>query len=705
MDTTLRTMKPAIALLAALLLAPLAALNAADAQDDAAGPLATPHRNSGALPHSSGEFMGHKWYIDENHLMWWDGKPYVRFGFTGNGDLARMLKAGFDQFTLSPAEDWPISGPDPELIHSVRDHSDQLEKAGATYYGGLNTLWPWGYGNLIAESDKATVFVRDVRNVTEHSGRQLALDLYVRLPIPKAGQDRVKSERTHAVLFDLDHGARHDMSDQVESVTPIDTEPGREASRGEEHDRRDAKAYRVRFKSIRLPESTSLRLVLAMEVRLTELPGVKGLPALWKPGIREFYRRSLEAFRPAYATPGLRGLMFGDEINSFPMSLLTSRAYLDLRRDAEGLDVYRRWLERRFGDIEQLNRHFGSSHTSFDNVDWVVPLHPFAPELARTDADAEREESWAGAKTAWGLAPTVEQVRKISLVQEEFRQWFCGHWLAEYAKLAKEVIGPVPVFVCSASIAGEADGYLAMHRWALREGVDGLIRNHYGHGGKEDRHTLVSLARWLADVQQESGCTKHLWANEVGYVRPDVTDAEWVAAEAADPGAGGSFGSQWAFPSQESLREVLLLLNQYGYRGFNRFLMSPSSSRAAREVEWMAKLRPDIVALVVQTKGSPPATARLTSDQATAAARKDPRVEQLLRGVKSIRVTAEFSDRWNVWLVTFLSGDRRVAFASVSNDGEVLEVGSPETDEQSREDRNSEQHPGADREARSLDPR
>jgi len=189
----------------------------------------------------------------------------------------------------------------------------------------------------------------------------------------------------------------------------------------------------------------------------------------------------------------------------------------------------------------------------------------------------------------------VEQVRTVSRIQDEFRIWLCGHWLAQYAKLAKEVIGPVPVFVCSAAIGGEADQYLALHRWALREGVDGLIRNHYGNGGQEERYALASLARWMENVQQESGCTKHLWANEVGYVRPHVTDAEWAAREAAERGAGDSFGSQWAFPSQESLREMLLLLSQYGYRGFNRFLMNPSAPRAAQEVEWMATLHEEIV--------------------------------------------------------------------------------------------------------------
>ena len=547
------------------------------------------------LPHSSGEYMGHRWRIDEGHLMWWDGKPYVRFGFTGNGDPAQMIKAGFDQFTLMPDEQWPISGPDPEIVQRVDETSDQLEKAGVTYYGTLNAFWPWRYGNLIAESDKAAVFVRDVRDVTEYSSHRLGLDLEVRLPIHRTEHDRVQPARTQAVLFDLDRGTRKDLSDEVENVVSIVTKGGSEAERQGDGERRDGKAFRVRLRPIRFPESTWLRLVLAMEVRLAELPGVNGLPPLWKPRIREFYRRSLETFRPAYAKSGLRGLQFGDEINTFPLSLLTARSYPDVRRDPVAIKAYRKWLDHRFGMIEELNRQFGTDYGSFNEVDWRVPLHPFSPELARTDAAAEREESWVGAKTTWGLAGTLGQLRTVSRVQQEFCQWFYGHWLAEYARLAKEVIGNVPVFVCSAAIGGDAHQYLAMHRWALREGVDGLIRNHYGHAGEEERYALASLARWIAKVQQESAFTKHLWANEVGYVRPGITDSEWAAAERAQLEAGDSFGSQWAFPSQESLREMLLLLAQYKYRGFNRFLMNPSTRRAAQEVEWMAESREEIV--------------------------------------------------------------------------------------------------------------
>jgi len=103
-------------------------------------------------------------------------------------------------------------------------------------------------------------------------------------------------------------------------------------------------------------------------------------------------------------------------------------------------------------------------------------------------------------------------------------------------------------------------------------------------------------------VQRESGCAKHLWANEVGYVRPHLTDDEWAETEAAELEAGDSFGSQWAFPSKESLREMLLLLTQYGYRGFNRFLMNPSARRAAQEVKWMSELRQEIVQCVKDKK-------------------------------------------------------------------------------------------------------
>ena len=71
------------------------------------------------------------------------------------------------------------------------------------------------------------------------------------------------------------------------------------------------------------------------------------------------------------------------------MSLLTARIYWDVRRDALALTAYRDWLARRFGHIEEFNRQVGTKHASFDQVEWRVPLHPFSPELARSDDAAD----------------------------------------------------------------------------------------------------------------------------------------------------------------------------------------------------------------------------------------------------------------------------------------------------------------------------
>jgi hypothetical protein len=67
--------------------------------------------------------------------------------------------------------------------------------------------------------------------------------------------------------------------------------------------------------------------------------------------------------------------------------------------------------------------------------------------------------------------------------------------------------------------------------------------------------------------------------------------------------------------------------------------------------------------------------------EAIAAACKDSRVLELLKDIRSLRVDAEFSERWQVWLVHFFEYDRQVAFASVSPTGQVLEVGGPESDD------------------------
>jgi len=46
------------------------------------------------------------------------------------------------------------------------EYTDRLERAGATYYAGLNAFWPWRYGNRIkSDSDRVNAFMRAIVNL------------------------------------------------------------------------------------------------------------------------------------------------------------------------------------------------------------------------------------------------------------------------------------------------------------------------------------------------------------------------------------------------------------------------------------------------------------------------------------------------------------------------------------------------------------
>jgi len=74
---------PSAFVFAAVLLTLLSRMGDSPAQDDATTPRVGSGRDSETRPRSSGQYLGRKWYVDENHLMWWDGKPYVPYGGFG----------------------------------------------------------------------------------------------------------------------------------------------------------------------------------------------------------------------------------------------------------------------------------------------------------------------------------------------------------------------------------------------------------------------------------------------------------------------------------------------------------------------------------------------------------------------------------------------------------------------------------------------
>jgi len=83
-------------------------------------------------PWSSGEYLGHRWHIDQSHLMWWDGKPYVPFGGFG---ITPGNEFGLNSFNL-----WIDFDPFIEKPHYTRKQHradiarklDAITKAGGT---------------------------------------------------------------------------------------------------------------------------------------------------------------------------------------------------------------------------------------------------------------------------------------------------------------------------------------------------------------------------------------------------------------------------------------------------------------------------------------------------------------------------------------------------------------------------------------------
>ena len=481
-----------------------------------------------------------------------------------------------------------------EIVEEVDKYTDELERAGATYYAILNTLWPWRYGNRIKrDEDKVNAFLRTVVSLTERAGYEGPVEVKIAVPLHPAERNKVKVVRRQALLFDLEMGRMWDVTEHLRSMEPL---PSPEELMG----------YLVRFDRLKLPRSADLRLVLGLWVLLDEVPnlGPSSIPALWKPGIIEHYRNSLKAFRKAYAKDGLRGMMFADEINTGRVSLLTAEGYLDATSDPIPLKAYREWLKHRFKSIDELNELMGTDYPSFEEVEWLLPLHPFTDE----DVELRGEEELDELCRRLGRSPlfpfkSLRQLEAAGDLQDEFRVWFYGEWLARYARMAKEIIGDVPVFICSAGIGGDAHEYLRIHRWALIGGVDGLIRNCYGHprkvgGGYEiyqpggERFPLETLVRWMEEVQRESGRTKHLFANEIGH--PNQIGDEF----SDDFGLGNAF----SFPSKEAMRSFMLAMISYGYKGLNLFAMRPLHPARRREVRWMMELRDEIVERIVRTK-------------------------------------------------------------------------------------------------------
>lgn len=250
-----------------------------------------------------------------------------------------------------------------------------------------------------------------------------------------------------------------------------------------------------------------------------------------------------------------------------------------------------------------------------------------------------------------------------------------GQVLGQYALEVKRMVGDLPVcfkiagtWRAGAVIAGaaEADG-LGFDVWFTKPDDTGSRRE-------------IESALWMLESRQKKTSWFFIAEGGRGFAEGGTDDAREVK----------NYWDNWPpFRSKKEARGILRTYAQSGAKGF--IYNGPTSEPGSKyrgSYRWLGELKPEITTLMVETKRPPPeARWAMTTERAVTAARADERVQELLRGLDDVRAEAEFAERWQVWLVHFFVGERRVGFASVSEDGKVLEVGAAEENEKDSDDR------------------
>ena len=431
--------------------------------------------------------------------------------------MDRFTQLGFNQFNVGPSEPLWAATDDPakkeQAVRQVDEFTDRLIAKGATWYANLNILWPTS-GQIAAE-DHVACFIKRVWALERLSpGRQLEVSFVSEV---RWQLDRSKSR---VYLFDLTDGRYRDISSKLTEIRTIE-----QVSRESSAERSVANKYTLILEMPEVPPSHDLRVTFLGDMERPAVPGsiskcfsrpVETGGATLLPGRPPPSPGCLCEGRPA-------GISFGDEINTHRVSLFGPGQNIDFTNDAIAMQAYRDWLKRRFKTVAELDAFLGTKSGGFEDVTWRLCIYPFL------ERDRRQEEE---KPSTFGLFDSFEQLERIDRLQEEFRVWFYGHWLAMYGQMAKEIIGAVPVFVTSAGLGGVAEDYLQIHKYALLEGLDGLSRNHYAWVGRtaegrpvtfvpgtQTRFPLETVSTLLESAQSQSGRTKAYWANEFGRPR------------------------------------------------------------------------------------------------------------------------------------------------------------------------------------------
>lgn len=253
-----------------------------------------------------------------------------------------------------------------------------------------------------------------------------------------------------------------------------------------------------------------------------------------------------------------------------------------------------------------------------------------------------------------------------------------GQVLGEYAREVKRMVGDLPVCF---KIAGTWNAAAVIAGAAVADGLGFDV----WFTKPDDTTARREIERALRMLETRQKKTTWFFIAEGG---------RGIAERGSDDApAVDNYWDRWPpFRSKKEARGILRAYVQSGAKGF--IYNGPTSglgSKYRSSYRWLGELKPEVTALMVEMQ-RPLLEARraMTAERAIAAARADERVGELVRGLDDVWADAEFAERWQVWLVYFFAGDRRVGFASVSEDGKVLEVGAAEENEKDSDDRSEE---------------
>ncbi|MEW5693061.1 MAG: hypothetical protein AB1765_07175 [Candidatus Hydrogenedentota bacterium] len=182
---------------------------------------------------TSGTYMGHNWHIDENHLMWWDGKPYVpyinpspilpgekRDRFCRVGDLHPTIdylhQHGIRDMMLETA--WS-----PEDVNEFATH---LTNKGMTYLfsiGGLDLLLLDKKYNITKEDRFAYTILYSTTPGSASYNLKLGVPFISDYGFGSGDSPGVQLDEVKAYIFDYSEG-EYDSLEQEEKIAQLQKE-------------------------------------------------------------------------------------------------------------------------------------------------------------------------------------------------------------------------------------------------------------------------------------------------------------------------------------------------------------------------------------------------------------------------------------------------------------------------------------------------